>query len=253
MKDALGRVGTVLVLGGTSDIGVATARELVERGCRTVLLAGRDLAALETRAGELRGAGAERVEVLRFDAAEPASHAAVVQQARELAGDLDVVLLAVGLLGDQGAMERDPAAAVAVATTNYTGAVSICLTLAPVLQAQGHGTLVVLSSVAAVRARRANYVYGSSKAGLDAFAQGLGDALHGSGARVLLVRPGFVHSAMTRGLPAAPLSTTPEAVARAVVGALAADRSTVWVPRAVGPLMTALSLLPRPLWRRLPG
>ncbi len=253
MKDALGGVSSLLVLGGTSEIGLATARLLVGRGTRTVVLAGRDPARLGEAAADLRALGAERVEVVAFDADDTGAHVAFAAGVRALVGDVDVVLLAFGVLGDQAAFELDPAAAVRAVTTNYTGAVSVCLALAPVLRAQGHGTLVLLSSVAGVRARRANYVYGSSKAGLDAFGQGLGDALAGSGVRVLLVRPGFVHTRMTAGLPAAPLSTTAEQVAAVVAQALAAGRELAWAPGALRPLFTGLRLLPRAAWRRLPG
>ena len=117
---------------------------------------------------------------------------------------------------------------------------------------QGHGRLVVLSSVAGERVRKANFVYGSSKAGLDGFAQGLGDALIGSGASVLVVRPGFVHSSMTRGMKSAPFATTPSAVAAATVKALRAGRRTVWVPAVLRPVFAVFRHLPGPVWRRLP-
>ena len=102
------------------------------------------------------------------------------------------------------------------------------------------------------RVRKANFVYGASKAGLDGFAQGLGDALAGSGASVLVVRPGFVHSQMTEGMPAAPMATTPAAVADATVKALAKGRRTVWVPSTLRPVFTVFRHLPGPVWRRLP-
>ena len=126
------------------------------------------------------------------------------------------------------------------------------LAVARVLRAQGHGTLVVLSSVAGERVRQANFIYGSSKAGLDGFAQGLGDALTGSGARVLIVRPGFVHTKLTEGRPPAPLSTTPDAVAAAIAKGLADDREVIWVPATLRPLFAVFRHLPRAVWRRLP-
>jgi decaprenylphospho-beta-D-erythro-pentofuranosid-2-ulose 2-reductase len=117
---------------------------------------------------------------------------------------------------------------------------------------QGHGKLVVLSSVAGERVRKANYVYGASKAGLDGFAQGLSDALAGTGASVLIVRPGFVHTKMTAGRKAQPLSTSPQAVAAATAKALRAGRRIVWVPPALRPLMSIGRHLPARLWRRVP-
>ncbi|MFB7928972.1 decaprenylphospho-beta-D-erythro-pentofuranosid-2-ulose 2-reductase [Streptomyces sp. NPDC056039] len=250
MKDAFGLPQSLLVLGGTSEIALATARRLIARRTRTVWLAGRPSAALEEAAGRLRGLGAD-VHTIAFDALDPGSHEAVLGKVFA-EGDIDMVLLAFGLLGDQARDEREPEAAVRVAQTNYTGAVSASLVCARALQAQGHGSLVVMSSVAGERARRANFIYGSSKAGLDAFAQGLGDALHGTGVHVMVVRPGFVRTRMTAGLPDAPLATTPEAVATAVELGLRRRSETVWVPGALRVVMAALRHLPRGVFRRLP-
>ncbi|MFF2653192.1 decaprenylphospho-beta-D-erythro-pentofuranosid-2-ulose 2-reductase [Streptomyces sp. NPDC058045] len=250
MKDAFGAPQSLLVLGGASEIAVATARRLIARRTRTVWLAGRPSPGLEAAAGELRALGAE-VHTVDFDALDPEGHEAALGKVFA-EGDVDLVLLAFGVLGDQAHDESDPAAAVRVAQTNYTGAVSAGLVCAAALQQQGHGSLVVLSSVAGERARRANFIYGSSKAGLDAFAQGLGDALHGTGVHVLVVRPGFVRSRMTAGLPEAPMATTPQAVAQAVESGLRRRAETVWVPGRLRLVMSAVRHLPRPLFRRLP-
>ncbi|GGW35654.1 decaprenylphospho-beta-D-erythro-pentofuranosid-2-ulose 2-reductase [Streptomyces caelestis] len=250
MKDAFGLPQSLLVLGGTSEIALATARRLIARRTRTVWLAGRPSPALEEAAGQLRGLGAD-VHTVAFDALDPTSHDAVLGKVFA-EGDIDMVLLAFGLLGDQARDERNPEAAVRVAQTNYTGAVSAGLVCARALQSQGHGSLVVMSSVAGERARRANFIYGSSKAGLDAFAQGLGDALHGTGVHVMVVRPGFVRTRMTADLPEAPLATTPEAVATAVELGLRRRSETVWVPGALRVVMAALRHLPRGVFRRLP-
>jgi decaprenylphospho-beta-D-erythro-pentofuranosid-2-ulose 2-reductase len=159
--------------------------------------------------------------------------------------------VAVGVLGDQALSERDPDAAVEVFETNLVGPVAVLVRAGERLRAQGHGAIVVLSSVAAERPRRANFVYGASKAGLDAFAQGLGDALVGTGVDVLVVRPGFVRTKMTAGLPEAPFATTPEAVADEIADALARRAHTIWVPRRLRLVMAVLRLLPRPLFRQL--
>lgn len=250
MKDAFGLPQSLLVLGGTSEIALATARRLVARRTRVVWLAGRPSPALETAAEQLRAVGAD-VHTVAFDALDPDSHEAVLGKVFA-EGDIDLVLLAFGVLGDQAHDERDPAAAVRVAQTNYTGAVSAALVSARALQTQGHGSLVVLSSVAGERARRANFIYGSSKAGLDVFAQGLGDALYGTGVHVMVVRPGFVRTRMTAGLPQAPLATTPEAVATAIELGLRRRSETVWVPGALRLVMSALRHVPRAVFRRLP-
>ncbi|MDH3037408.1 decaprenylphospho-beta-D-erythro-pentofuranosid-2-ulose 2-reductase [Streptomyces sp. TRM75561] len=250
MKDAFGLPQSLLVLGGTSEIALAVTRRLIARRTRTVWLAGRPSPGLDEAAGQLRALGAE-VRTVDFDALDPAGHEDALGKVFA-EGDVDMVLLAFGMLGDQARDERDPGAAVRVAQTNYTGAVSAGLVCAGALQAQGHGSLVVLSSVAGERARRANFIYGSSKAGLDAFAQGLGDALYGTGVHVMVVRPGFVRTRMTAGLPEAPLATTPEAVATAVELGLRRRSETVWVPGALRVVMSALRHLPRGVFRRLP-
>jgi decaprenylphospho-beta-D-erythro-pentofuranosid-2-ulose 2-reductase len=167
-------------------------------------------------------------------------------------GDFDVVLVAFGVLGDQAQAEEDVAAALEIARVNYLGTVSVGVPLAQKMREQGHGAIVVLSSVAGERARRSNFVYGSSKAGMDAFFQGLGDSLVGTGVKVMIVRPGFVHTKMTEGMDAAPLSTTSDAVADAIVGGLARGSETVWVPSALRYVMMVLRHVPRPIFRKLP-
>lgn len=251
MQNALGAVQSLLVLGGSSDIGAAIAERLVPDGCSTVVLAGRRPEAMEPLAERLRSAGA-RVAMTNWDAVDVGGHADAVKAAWDAAAvDIDCVVLASGVLGDQSHLEDDPTAAAELAVANYAGPVSTLLHVARRLEEQGHGMFVVLSSVAGERARRSNFVYGSSKAGLDAFAQGLGDALVARGVRVVVVRPGFVRSSMTDGRDPAPLATTPAAVAEAVARAIASGRGTVWVPGSLRYLMAALRHLPRPLWRRV--
>lgn len=251
MKDALGSPQSVLVLGGGSDIAMAIVRLLVKRRTRTVVLAGRHADTLEVGAQELRGLGADRVDILHFDADETASHAAFFDDVFSRHDDIDLVVFGFGVLGDQARAEADPAAALAVLHTNFLGAASAGLHASQRLREQGHGMIVVLSSVAGERARKSNFVYGSSKAGLDAFFQGLGDSLVGTGVKVLIVRPGFVQSKMTAGMSTVPLSTTPEEVAAVVGRALETGAEEVWVPRPLRLVMFVLRHLPRPLFRRL--
>lgn len=250
MKDALGGVQSVLVLGGSSDIALATVRRLVADRTRTVVLAVRRPEASDDAIAELRSLGATTVEAVRFDAEDTGSHESLVAEVFERFEDIDLVLVAFGVLGDQ--TEADGAAATEIARVNYLGAVSVTVPVATRLREQGHGTIVALSSVAGERARRSNYVYGSSKAGFDAFFQGLGDSLVGSGVRVMIVRPGFVHTRMTEGMDAAPLATTPEAVAEAITRGLARGSEVIWVPPALRAVMTVLRHVPRTVFRRLP-
>jgi decaprenylphospho-beta-D-erythro-pentofuranosid-2-ulose 2-reductase len=187
--------------------------------------------------------------LIHFDATATAGHARFVEELAQKMGDLDVVVVAFGLLGDQPVDEQGGDGAVAVALTNYVGAVSVCLPLARVLRAQGHGTLVILSSVAGERVRRANFIYGSSKAGLDGFAQGLADSMADSGASVLIVRPGFVPTKMTARMRPAPFSSSPEEVGGAVAAAIASGKDIVYVPGYLRFFMRLVRHLPRRLFR----
>jgi decaprenylphospho-beta-D-erythro-pentofuranosid-2-ulose 2-reductase len=256
VRNALGAVQSLLVLGGSSDIGAAVAERLVTDGCRRIVLAGRRPEAMQPVADRLRTNGAE-VAVTHWDASDIAGHADAVKVAWDAlppgpgGSDIDCVLLTAGVLGDQEHLEDDPVAAAELITANFTGQASTLLHVSRRLEEQGHGTIVVLGSVAGERVRQSNFVYGSSKAGLDGFCQGLGDALGGTGVSLMVVRPGFVHSSMTEGRKAPPLSTTPQAVADAVAAGLAAGRHTVWVPGTFRFVMSAFRHLPRPLWRRL--
>lgn len=252
MKDALGRVDSVLLLGGRSEIGLAIVIRLVAAGARRVVLTTRDGAPDGQAVAAVRAAGATGVETVPLDIDDLGAHPAAVAKAFETLGDVDVVVDAIGVLGSQASYSGDPAAAAASITTNFTGHVSVGLDVAARLRAQGHGTLVVLSSIAGTRARKANFVYGAAKAGLDAFAQGLGDSLHGSGADVMVVRPGFVRTKMTAGMKAAPFTVGPDEVAEAVADGLRRGRETVWVPAKLSLVAFAFRLLPRPVWRRMP-
>ena len=252
MQDALGSVQSVVVFGGRSEIALATVRKLVAGRTRTVLLAVRDPSTMTATVDELTSLGATKVETVAFDAHESGVHDAVVDEVFDRGGEVDLAILAFGVLGDNEEALLHSDVAVDIATTNYVGMVSVAVPLARRLREQGHGTIVALSSVAGERARKANFVYGSSKAGMDAFFQGLGDTLVGTGVRVLVVRPGFVHTKMTAGMDAAPLATTPEAVADATVRALGRRSEVVWVPPALRYAMAVVRHLPRPVFRKLP-
>ena len=253
MQNSFGEPQTIVLLGGTSDIGLAIVRELESAALRHVVLAVRnpDSAEAQAAAAGLRSPKVE-VSVMAFDAVLSDTHSTFIDSTVAVVGDLDVVVMAFGVLGEQSAFDADPAAAARAVTVNYTGAVSVGLAVAARLRRQGHGRLVVLSSVAGERVRSSNFVYGSSKAGLDGFAQGLGDSLEGTGAKVLVVRPGFVHSAMTAGMAAAPFSTTPDKVAEATVKALRSGARTVWTPGILRVVFSVLRHLPGALFRRLP-
>lgn len=242
--------GTVLLLGGRSEIGLEVARRLAPG--RAVVLAARRSGELDAQRAQITAAGASEVHAVEFDADDVASHPALLEKIAAEHGPIGIAVLAFGVLGDQQRAERDPAHAAAILHTDFVAQASVLTSLANLMRARGAGQLVVFSSVAGVRVRRANYVYGSAKAGLDGFASGLADALHGSGVRLLLVRPGFVVGRMTEGMSPAPFSSTPDQVACAVVAGLGRGASRVWVPRILRPVFFAMRLLPQPIWRRMP-
>ena len=241
-----GRLPRVLLLGGTSEIGLAILSALDLGPDTEVILAGRDRQRLEA-AGKSLG---RPVEVVGYDAIDTDSHQAFAD--RVCAGGVpDLVIAATGVLIGQERAEREVRLAATMIETNFTGHVTALLAFGEAMRSRGSGTIVVLSSVAAVRPRRFNSVYGATKAALDAFARGYADSLHGTGVRVLLVRPGFVIGRMTEGMAPAPLATTPGAVGVAVARALGGSKPVVWVPAPLAGLAAVMKLIPRPLWRTM--
>jgi short-subunit dehydrogenase len=240
----------VLILGGRSEIGTELAVRLAPGA--SVVLAARNADRLGEQTAAILAAGAVAVSTREFDADDVETHGPLVASIIAEHGPIDTAVLAFGILGDQGRAEIDAAHAVAVVHTDYVAQVSLLTHLAAAMRQAGRGALVVFSSIAGARVRRANYVYGSAKAGLDGFASGLADALHGTGVRLLIVRPGFVIGRMTEGMTPAPLSSTPSQVAAATARALAKGRRTVWIPWALGPASAVMRLLPQFVWRRMP-
>lgn len=246
--------GALLVLGGRSDIGQELSRLLCSE--RPVVLAARGNHNLQEFEAELLGLGATQVHFVDFEANNCSSHKKVVERARHLAGELAVAVVAFGILGEQHRAERDSAHAVEIAHLDYVAQISM-LTELENQMTSGH--IVAFSSIAGWRARRANYVYGSTKAGLDAFCQGFSDKLQGSSTALITARPGFVIGSMTEGMKPAPLSVYPQDVAKAIAGEIKDQISrrkmksrTLWIPRKLGLLALIMRLVPRPLWRKMP-
>jgi decaprenylphospho-beta-D-erythro-pentofuranosid-2-ulose 2-reductase len=200
----------------------------------------------------LESAGCTGGELAVLDADDLGAHGPAIAGAFERSGGFDVIVLAIGVLGAQRGLDADTREALEVMRVNFVDCGSLLLHSLRALRDQGRGTLVLLSSVAAERPRASNPIYGAAKAGLDALAQGLADSVAESGARVLVVRPGFVVTRMTAGLKPAPFATTPEKVAEAVARGLARGEETIWVPGSLRPVFSLLRHVPRPLYRRLP-
>ena len=253
MRDATGAVQSAVVLGGTSDLAVAVVDRLADDRLRRVMLAARDADAALDRARRLQ-ADHERLDVqtVDYDALDDDAHRRVLEHSGA-GGDIDLVIVAFGSLGDPFEIGAPVDSTSALAAVNFGAAVAACQTAADVLLAQGHGSLVVFSSVAGTRVRPDNAVYGASKAGLDGFALALADELHDTGVHVMVVRPGFVHTKMTAGRPEAPFATTADKVAADVVAGLRRRRRVVWSPPTLRLIFAGLRVLPAPLWRKLSG
>ena len=251
MLNAVGQAQHILLLGGTSEIGLGIVEEFLERGPAKVTLAARAdspriadaRATIESRGGD--------VEVIDFDATDFEGHGDVVKRAFER-GDVDVAIIAFGTLGDQEELWQDQAKAVASAQTNYTAPVSLGVLLGQKFKEQGHGTIVALSSVAGMRVRRSNFVYGASKAGVDGFFINLGEALRGSGAKVLVVRPGQVRTKMSADAGEAPLTVNVSDVAKATVQAVLDGKQSIYVHPLFKYVSLAFKFIPQPIFRKLP-
>lgn len=242
----------VLLLGGSSEIGVAIVHRLARETQVEALLLGRDYKRMAAVVDELKLTGCAIAEFDGLDADEVETHADTIAAAFDRLDEVDLVILSVGVLGAQSGLDADRKEVMQVLRTNFLGCGSLLWHVVRALRAQGRGTVVVLSSVAAERARASNAVYGAAKAGLDALAQGLADAVAGTSVRVLVIRPGFVSTRMTAGLKPTPFSTSPQVVAETTVAALGSRARTVWVPGTLRYVFAVLRHLPGPVYRRLP-
>lgn len=245
----------VVVFGGRSEIGLEVATRLArgrDGAGNTVVLAARP-GPMDGPREQVLAAGAGRVEVIDFDADDTDDHDQLVERIEGRVGPVDVAVLAFGVLGDQAADEVDHRRTVAVLHTDFVAQASLLTVLANRMRTRGRGTMVAFSSVAGVRVRRANYVYGSAKAGLDGFASGLADALHGTGVRLVIARPGFVVGRMTRGMKPAVFASTPAQVAGAVAREVTDGKAVeLWIPWQLRAMFSVSPFLPRALWRRMP-
>lgn len=241
----------ILVIGATSAIAGACARLWAGQGAR-LFLVGRDTDKLEAVAGDLGVRGAVEVHTWQMDATDFAAHPLMVEAAVQLLGGLDIALVAHGSLPDQAACQADSALAVREFATNGTSVVSLLTSLANVFERQRAGSLAVITSVAGDRGRPSNYVYGSAKAAVSTFCEGLRARLHKAGVSVTDIRPGFVDTPMTKGLklPAA-LVARPEMVAKRIVAGIDRRRDVLYVPAFWALIMTVIRLIPRSVFNRM--
>jgi decaprenylphospho-beta-D-erythro-pentofuranosid-2-ulose 2-reductase len=252
VQNAFGEPQNVDVLGGTSDIARAIVQRLCSARARSVVLCGRDETRLRVAAVDAERQGATRVETVLFDAEEPLGAGETVRAAFEAMHDrVDLVVVAVGLLGHQVRDEDDAGAAARLVTVNFTWPAAALAEVRRLLVAQGSGRILVISSIAAVRPRRSAYLYASAKAGLDAMCVGLADSLVATGVTLQILRPGVVRTKMSRGLRERPFTTDPSDVAEFVMRALATNDLVIWSPPTLRYVALAIRFVPRGLWRRL--
>ncbi len=250
--DAVGNPQTIPLLGGTSEIGLAICERYLKNAHARILLAAMpDDPGRDDAVAQLQAAGARSVELIDFEATDTDSHPKMIDAAFA-GGDVDVAIVAFGLLGDAEELWQNQRKAVQIAEINYTAAVSVGVLLGEKMRAQGFGQIIAMSSVAGERVRRSNFVYGSTKAGLDGFYLGLGEALKEFGVRVLVIRPGQVRTRLSAHIKEAPLTVDKEYVANLAVTASARGKDLVWAPGAFRYVMMVLRHIPRPIFRKLP-
>ena len=253
MNDVTAMPRSIVAIGGTSELAHAVLRQLVARRAERLLLTGRDQARLGALASQLRELGAPEVITRPFDVTATHDHAALVREAFARLGEVDLVLVAPGALIDGELEALSPEEVSEAIAVNFSGPAAITIGFARAMRAQGFGRIAIFSSLAGSRVRRANFVYGAAKAGLDGFAQGLGDLLHGSGVDVMIVRPGFVHTRMTAGRRPQPFAVSADAVADAVLAGLERNAKTLYVPSLLRAAAGIFPLIPRAVWRQIPS
>ena len=238
----------VLILGASSDIAKATARQYAREGC-TILLAGRRAETLEAFSQDLTIRYKVVARYITFDAADPASHALFYHTLNPAP---DIVICAFGELGEQEQAEQDWASCNRIIQANYTGAVSILNIVANDMAARRSGTIVGISSVAGDRGRQSNYIYGSAKAGFTAYLSGLRNRLYRSGVHVVTVKPGFVNTKMTSGLKLpGPLTAQPAQVAAAIHKAVRKKSNVIYVLWMWRWIMLIIRSVPEGIFKKL--
>ncbi len=240
----------VAVLGATKGMGRALARRMAQRGDAVALL-GRDPGDLERSARDLEVRGGARVGTALCDLERPETFAPALEAAEAALGGLDTIVVTAGLFATQERLEADPELARRLLLVDFTNTVAFCEEARRRLLARGGGTLCVFSSVAGERGRKPVVLYGAAKAGLTRYLEGLDHRFRAAGLRTVCVKPGFVRTSMTDGLPAPPFAGEPEGVARRVLRAIDAGSPVVYAPGAWRWVMLVIRLLPRFVMRRV--
>lgn len=238
----------VLFLGASSDIALASAHSFAKQG-HAIQLASRNVQRLEKEKIDIELRYSVEVTCLEFDVLATNSHADFIENLPELP---EIVVCAIGALGDQSENETDLEAAARVLRTNFEGPALILSELANRFATRGSGAIVGISSVAGERGRASNYIYGSAKSGFTAFLSGLRNRLQSSGVHVMTVLPGFVDTRMTEGmdLPAA-LTAAPSEVADAISAGLRKKRNVIYSRKIWWAIMMIIRNIPEAIFKKL--
>lgn len=253
MKNGVGASQNIVLFGGTSEIGQAILRRVIKPGIAHVVLVSRDIDAAQNFGDEIESKNNDvEIHHIRYDAADSSSLEHVVKEIVTEVGDIDIAVVAQGLLNEGIDYYQGPSELISVVDVNFTSTMVLMYSLAQQMKSQGYGKTVLLSSVAGERVRKGNPVYGATKAGIDGFALALDHELQGTGASILVVRPGFVTTKMTVGMKKAPFSTDAESVAKIVEQGISSNKKIVWAPGVLHWLFLVLKNVPLPIWRKLP-
>lgn len=241
----------ILIVGASSAIAAACARIWAGQGAALFLVA-RDPTRLESLASDLAVRGASAVHSLQADATDFARHAQIVEAAAQALGGIDIALIAHGTLPDQADCEADPAAMLREFTSNGTSVLSLLTVLATHFERWRTGSIAVITSVAGDRGRPSNYVYGAAKASVSTFCEGLRARLFRAGVSLTDIRPGFVATPMTQGLPLPPLLVaSPAVVARRITAGIARKADVLYTPGYWALIMCVVRSIPRSVFKRL--
>lgn len=238
-----------VILGASSAMARALSRELAADGAQ-LLLAGRDMADLERGAADCQQRGADLAEAIKFDARNPASYQSIYERVSDLNGSLNVAVF-VGSMPEQSAIDTDPKLIAPTVTDSFTGPAEFLQGFVPLMEERGNGTVVGVSSVAGDRGRIGNYVYGAAKAGFATYLAGLRNRLTQAGGHVVTVKPGFVDTNMTWGLPGMFLVASPENVAQDILKAVKKRKNTIYTPFFWRYIMLIIRHIPEAIFKKM--
>ncbi len=241
----------ILITGATSAIAQEAAKRFAADSA-AFLLVGRDPDRLAAVADDLRARGAKAVETEVVDLIDLARCSRLIDEAVEKLGGLDALLVAQGTLPDQAACEANPVLTLREFSLNAMGPITLLLKAAAYFETQGSGCLAVITSVAGVRGRRSNYVYGAAKATVSTFLEGLRGRMGEVGVSVVDIRPGFVDTPMTAHLPKKTLFATAASVGERVYRAMGSGDAVVYAPWFWRWIALVIQLIPRAIFAKLP-